>query len=456
MNILRKEKNEKNLILYKKYLHDNNYLHVVKNDVDDSEESSTAIEFDWKKAGKIAAIVCIALILLGSGTAIGYVSNEKIKTKINEQIETVRNEIEVLKGSSGNNNSSENFIYDKESLMGEKGLDGKDGLNGKNGVDGIAGVDGKNGLNGKDGLDGISGKNGINGTNGKNGANGKDGEDGTNGLNGKDGQDGISGLNGKDGQSGIDGNNGIDGINGANGKSTYELAVEAGYAGSETELAGTLSTAESRIVTVEDGITRVDGEINSLNKSLEEVFTSVSKGKAQVASAITDKGVTTKSDATFKVMHDNILTLASQQYNTGYAAGLAAANNASVTYVRHYHAGSSSAYGGCYTIPNYHRHVEGVCYYKCSSHSKDDMIRISSEHYSGKGDLTEYYCKNCGIRINTWSGRESAAAILNGGGGYWSASYIVYRCGKTADSIDSYSPSCGFTDGQILSATIKY
>lgn len=39
---------------------------------------------------------------------------------------------------------------------------------------------------------------------------------------------------------------------------------------------------------------------------LDEVFTSVSNGKALIASAITDKGVPTQSDATFAVMAQNI------------------------------------------------------------------------------------------------------------------------------------------------------
>lgn len=43
-----------------------------------------------------------------------------------------------------------------------------------------------------------------------------------------------------------------------------------------------------------------------LNDALQEVFTSVSNGKALIAGAITDKGVDTPADATFAIMAENI------------------------------------------------------------------------------------------------------------------------------------------------------
>ena len=47
-------------------------------------------------------------------------------------------------------------------------------------------------------------------------------------------------------------------------------------------------------------------KIDALEKKFNELFQSVSSGKAKVASAITGKGVTTASDATFDVMAENI------------------------------------------------------------------------------------------------------------------------------------------------------
>lgn len=42
---------------------------------------------------------------------------------------------------------------------------------------------------------------------------------------------------------------------------------------------------------------------------VEDCFTSVSNGKSAIASAITDKGISTASDATFQTMADNISSI---------------------------------------------------------------------------------------------------------------------------------------------------
>ena len=44
----------------------------------------------------------------------------------------------------------------------------------------------------------------------------------------------------------------------------------------------------------------------TVEAKLNEVFQSVSNGKSLIASAITDKGITTAADATFQTMADNI------------------------------------------------------------------------------------------------------------------------------------------------------
>ena len=60
----------------------------------------------------------------------------------------------------------------------------------------------------------------------------------------------------------------------------------------------------------DDALNTVDktviGAINEVNTELAEVKQSVSNGKSLIASAITDKGIETLSDATFQTMADNI------------------------------------------------------------------------------------------------------------------------------------------------------
>ena len=144
---------------------------------------------------------------------------------------------------------------------------------------------GTNGTNGQDGIDGksayqiwldnghmgtetdfltwLKGKDGTNGLNGKDGTNGKDGKDGTNGQDGIDGKsayqiwldnghtgtetdfltwlkgkDGTNGLNGKDGANGKDGKDGTNGTNGQDGidgKSAYQIWLDNGNTGTEAD-----------------------------------------------------------------------------------------------------------------------------------------------------------------------------------------------------------------------------
>ena len=59
-------------------------------------------------------------------------------------------------------------------------------------------------------------------------------------LHGDDGKDGS------DGQDGVDGKNGSDGSNGANGKSAYEIAVDAGYSGTEAQWLASLEGSDGK------------------------------------------------------------------------------------------------------------------------------------------------------------------------------------------------------------------
>lgn len=63
-----------------------------------------------------------------------------------------------------------------------------------------------------------------------------------------------------------------------------------------------------------------------IKQRLDEVFQSVSNGKRLVASAITDKGVSTEDDATFQVMANNIKDIA-----TGNTSNIAVNSFKSIT-----------------------------------------------------------------------------------------------------------------------------
>ena len=73
-------------------------------------------------------------------------------------------------------------------------------------------------------------------------------------LKGADGKDGTDGLPGKDGIDGKNGADGHDGVNGIDGKSAYEIAVANGFIGTESEWLESLKGSDGR-----DGIDGKDG-----------------------------------------------------------------------------------------------------------------------------------------------------------------------------------------------------
>ncbi len=143
-----------------------------------------------------------------------------------------------------------------QGVSGNDGIDGINGTNGTNGVDGvqgpigltgntgaqgIAGNNGTNGLDGNDGADGTGGNDGVDGTNGVDGTDGTNGTDGVDGLPGTDGTDGAQGPQGPQGEPGADGTIGLQGPVGIDGVSAYEIWIELGNTGTETDFINSLT-----------------------------------------------------------------------------------------------------------------------------------------------------------------------------------------------------------------------
>ena len=64
--------------------------------------------------------------------------------------------------------------------------------------------------------------------------------------------------------------------------------------------------AQAIVDDVNANFSEVEGAIGTLNGTVEELFTSVSNGKSEIAEAITDKGVPTSADDSFSTMASNI------------------------------------------------------------------------------------------------------------------------------------------------------
>lgn len=96
-------------------------------------------------------------------------------------------------------------------------------------------------------------------------------------------------------------------------KSAYHQAVAGGYTGSEDDFNRALAAvgewgAPDATDVSFDG-SAVGMTAANVEDAIEELFTDVSNGKQIVASAITDKGVTTAEDATYQEMADNIAAI---------------------------------------------------------------------------------------------------------------------------------------------------
>ena len=128
-------------------------------------------------------------------------------------------------------------------------------------------------------------------------------------------------------------------------------------------------------------------------------------------------------------------------YAQGFVDGQAnAIDNLNVTYTYHYHEGDSENGGGCYA------QVENQT--ECGS------IVFNREYYRGHTCSIwcasfyekEYVCSRCGIVTGT----------LCGGGGNSCGRITGQIGGNHTVTTDSWQPVCGYSQGQILTATIVY
>lgn len=120
-------------------------------------------------------------------------------------------------------------ITDKDGTTTANIVNGKDGKDGTDGQDGYTPIKGVDYFDGKDGADGTDGQDGKDGYTPQKGIDYFDGADGKDGVDGNDGYTPIKGVDY------FDGADGKDGTNGGDGKSAFEIALDNGFEGTETE-----------------------------------------------------------------------------------------------------------------------------------------------------------------------------------------------------------------------------
>lgn len=226
---------------------------------------------------------------------------------------------------------------------------------------------------------------------------------------------------------------------------------------SETPLGGTIT-----IVTKEDTSTPVAGEVQLVKYA-----------------AVNDANIS--AGAAGFIDHNLILGSGSDNINyrnLGYALGYAEAKGETssflIEYEHHFHTGSATTGGGCYTNYGYHVHsgsssTGGGCYTKavvcgampyqiykyCSIYGTGNTGCYVADHSGipscGNSACPQhtsacqpsYECRVCGFNIGTY---KACPKVIR----------YDLTCGKTSSTIEGYTPSCGYIDGELISAKITY
>ncbi|MDO4811599.1 MAG: hypothetical protein Q3985_06660, partial [Eubacteriales bacterium] len=137
--------------------------------------------------------------------------------------------------------------------QGPQGPAGPKGDTGATGPAGPKGDTGETGPQGPQGIQGVPGAKGDKGDTGDTGPQGPKGDTGATGATGPVGPKGDKGDTGERGPAGYTPIKGVDYFDGKDGKSAYEMAREAGYEGTSTEFAETLSNVRTnpQIITLD-------------------------------------------------------------------------------------------------------------------------------------------------------------------------------------------------------------
>ncbi len=212
-------------------------------------------------------------------------------------------------------------------------------------------------------------------------------------------------------------------------------------------------------------IANTNTKLDEFKSTLDSCFQSVSSGKGVVASAITDKGVSTDANVGFSDMAANILMI---------NAGDAPSENPSYTVeeYRHTHEGSSDVCGGCYTEPVYHVHVgnpyeNGGCYTiatRCggqitkreiTSHQQPDgwSCNSPSGHCAwicGICGKHEVYCKGHYTYSCSKCGNPSGSSTCN------TITSYGLSCGQSTDTIVGYEVGCGLREDELTGYDVRF
>ena len=185
---------------------------------------------------------------------------------------------------------------------------------------------------------------------------------------------------------------------------TTQITNVTGQVQDISGLKSDVATLKTDVTGLKTSVNTLNTDVDNLETEVEECFQSVSNGKALLASTLTDLGVETASDATFETIDNNIKELATKTTFSG-----------TIVYTYHYHDSD------CKKL-------------KCGG--TQNLLTSGTE---SNGSITaQYKCAKCGY-VYTYHNLTSAPSTYSE---------------KCAARTSSYS--CGYSDGEIIGATITY
>lgn len=237
-------------------------------------------------------------------------------------------------------------------------------------------------------------------------------------------------------------------------------------------IAGHLDQTDLHVTSVEGNVNLLAGTLSEMEDEMGQLKKSVSDGKALVASAITDCGVSTESDATFQTLADNVYEVYRLGYAKGYADAQSDMADYQCEYLYHIHStesqselisfsdiDSATAYFaehpapascaepcGCYTVYSEGHTHTAAC---TKTYNEVHTGQIESGWVAGPGGAVWAKCHQCGYTWTEWWDHDSVGIYSH------SSQKTINVCGKK-ESGPCYVPGCGMDHGKLLSVKISF
>ncbi len=253
-----------------------------------------------------------------------------------------------------------------------------------------------------------------------------------------------------------------------NNHSEYMLSLKGysdGILESQKALEGRTEALESCSSALGTNLAGVAGDLLSLKDSYEALEEAFRNGCSQIAGTLTEQGVTTAQNAGPSEISENIIALANDRYNQGYAVGLAdglaqsIGEGVSLVIKAHFcSAGDGDKIVSFGSFDEYRNYLSehpaeatsaspGGCYFETQHQNSVITGYKKCGHFdctSINGDIAYFKCSGCGA---------AATSVYTGGNGWGAGDHKIPIYGST--DAGYYDKACEYANGQILDVQIS-